>query len=139
MQSVDLEESQTASNMLKQDEIKQLQQCLKAFVKIHGVEVPKVTKNIDDLESYVIKSLKNQLNDDNKKSQTLIAKIKKSYEDLQKKIEAVVHQHGGCYELLKAFSERFDSDDQGRINEIEAIEERLKEEDDNIGFNKKQP
>jgi len=40
---------------------------------------------------------------------------------------------------LKAFSERFDSDDQGRINEIEAIEERLKEEDDNIGFNKKQP
>ena len=48
-------------------------------------------------------------------------------------------QHGNCYELLKAFNERFDTDDLERINEIQTMEDKLKEEDDNIGFNKRQP
>ena len=48
-------------------------------------------------------------------------------------------EHGSCYQLLKAFNERFDTDDLERINRIQFIEDRLKEEDDNIGFNKRQP
>ena len=48
-------------------------------------------------------------------------------------------QHGNCYELLKAFNDRFDTDDLERINEIQTMEDKLKEEDDNIGFNKRQP
>jgi hypothetical protein len=44
--------------------------------------MPKVIKSIDGLENFVLKSLKNQLNDDNKKSQVLISKMKKSYEEL---------------------------------------------------------
>ena len=48
-------------------------------------------------------------------------------------------EHGNCYELLKSFNERFDIDDLERINSIQFMEERLKEEDDIIGFNKRQP
>jgi len=81
--------------------------------------------------------LKNQLNEDNKKSQNQISKIKKNYEDLQKKIDTVMSEHGNCYELLKSFNERFDIDDLERINSIQFMEERLKEEDDIIGFNKR--
>lgn len=32
------------------------------------IDMPNVTKSIDSLEQYLVKSLKNQLNDDNKKS-----------------------------------------------------------------------
>jgi hypothetical protein len=46
-------------------------------------------------------------------------------------------EHGNCYELLKSFNERFDIDDLERINSIQFMEERLKEEDDIIGFNKR--
>ena len=46
------------------------------------MEVPKTVSNIDNLENFVIKSLKNQLNNDNKKSQTLISKVKKNYDEL---------------------------------------------------------
>ena len=44
--------------------------------------MPKTIKNIDNLEHFVMKSLKNQLNDDNKKSQGLISKVKKNYDEL---------------------------------------------------------
>ena len=44
--------------------------------------MPKTIKNIDNLESFVMKSLKNQLNDDNKKSQGLISKVKHNYDEL---------------------------------------------------------
>lgn len=34
------------------------------------------------LEGFSVKSLKNQLNDDNKKSQAMISQMKKNFEDL---------------------------------------------------------
>jgi len=52
------------------------------MTKLNDQEVPKAKKTIDQLENYVIKSLKNQLNDDNKKSQQLISKVKKNYDEL---------------------------------------------------------
>ena len=43
--------------------------------------MPRVTQTIDGLEQYMLKSMKNQLNDDNKRSQNSITKVKKTYED----------------------------------------------------------
>jgi uncharacterized protein YpuA (DUF1002 family) len=51
------------------------------------LEIPRAKKDIDQLEAYTIKSLKNKLNDDNKKSQNSIADMKKRFEDLQKYID----------------------------------------------------
>ena len=45
------------------------------------MELPKIRKQVDGLEQYVMRSLKNQLNGDNKLSQTNISKVKKSYEE----------------------------------------------------------
>lgn len=39
------------------------------------------------LEGFSVKSLKNQLNDDNKRSQAMISTMKKNFEDLQRQIE----------------------------------------------------
>jgi 3-methyladenine DNA glycosylase AlkC len=78
------------SALIDQEDMKTLKNCLKQFVKVEDVEMPKTIKSIDDLETYVLKSLKNQLNDDNKKSQQFISKIKKNFEDLGKKIDAVI-------------------------------------------------
>lgn len=50
--------------------------------------MPRIRKNIDQLEAFSLKALKNQLNDDNKRSQNQISKMKKNYEDLQKQIDS---------------------------------------------------
>ena len=55
----------------------------------------------------MMKSLKNKLNDDNKKSQGMIGKMKKSYEELQKKIEGLNIKYGECRNLLDGFEETF--------------------------------
>tara|TARA_B110000285_G_scaffold218087_1_gene267165 strand:- start:232 stop:627 length:396 start_codon:yes stop_codon:yes gene_type:complete len=64
------------------EEIETLRKNLKQFNKLQEQEMPKTIKNIDNLEHFVMKSLKNQLNDDNKKSQGLISKVKKNYDEL---------------------------------------------------------
>ena len=64
------------------EEIDTLRKNLKQFNKLQEQEMPKTIKNIDNLEHFVMKSLKNQLNDDNKKSQGLISKVKKNYDEL---------------------------------------------------------
>ena len=46
--------------------------------------MPRVTQTVDGLEQYMLKSMKNQLNDDNKRSQNSITKVKKTYEDFMK-------------------------------------------------------
>ena len=51
------------------------------------VDMPRVSQTIDGLEQYMLKSLKNQLNDDNKRSQSSITKAKKHYEDFMKTYE----------------------------------------------------
>lgn len=51
--------------------------------------MPRIKKSIDQLQGFSLKSLKNQLNEDNKKSQAQISKMKKNYEDLQKEIDAL--------------------------------------------------
>jgi len=46
------------------------------------IDIPRIKRNIDNLEGFSLKSLKNKINDDNKRSQVQISKMKKNYEDL---------------------------------------------------------
>ena len=94
--------------------------------------MPKVRKNIDGLENFVLKSLKNQLNDDNKKSQVLISKMKKSYEELQKKIEAVSLKYSDAREQFDELQERFDNADMERQTEFKELEDLLQDQEKNI-------
>lgn len=50
------------------NELHQLRENLKALQKIDNVDNPRIKRNIDMLEGFSVKSLKNQLNDDNKRS-----------------------------------------------------------------------
>ena len=65
----------------------------------------------------------------------MISKIKKSSEELQKKYEALGVKYRDSMRQLTTFNEKFDMDDLERVNEIEGIEERLKEEGECIGGN----
>jgi hypothetical protein len=82
-----------------------------------------------------MKSMKNSFKDDSKKSQALISQIKKSSEELQKKYEALGLKFGESMRQLSTFNQHFDSDDLERVNEIESIEDRLREEGESIGGN----
>jgi hypothetical protein len=73
-------------------------------------------QGIDNLEAFVLKCLKNQLNDNNKKSQNQIGKMKKSFEDLQKLIEALNVKYGDCRVMIEHFGEQFDNEDLERVN-----------------------
>lgn len=66
-----------------------LRQNLKSLEKAELVDIPRIKKNIDLLEAFSNKALKNKLNEDNKKSQTKIGNMKKNYEDLQRRIDAL--------------------------------------------------
>lgn len=55
-------------NKVNSEDLEEIKNHIKKCEKLEQFEVPKVIKNIEGLESFMIKSLKNQLNDDNKKS-----------------------------------------------------------------------
>ena len=57
-----------SSNLVTVSELEEAKEMLKHLEKTDGVEVPALIKNIDNLEQFVLKALKNQLNEDNKKS-----------------------------------------------------------------------
>lgn len=80
----------------------------------------------------MLKSLKNQLNEDNKSSQKSIGSMKKNYEELQKKIEAVNVGFGDCRAMVDNFEDQFENEDLERVNEVQMINERLGEEEENI-------
>ena len=65
------------------DDLYQLRQSLQTLKDQESVDIPKLRKNLDNLEGFNVKSLRNTLNDDNKKSQNQIFRMKKNFEDLQ--------------------------------------------------------
>lgn len=71
-----------SSNGISLDDLQQLRQNLQSEKKIDTIDIPRIKRNIDNLEGFSLKSLKNKINDDNKKSQVQISKMKKNYEDL---------------------------------------------------------
>lgn len=64
------------------EDLHSLKQNLKALEKQLTVDLPRIKRNIDALEAFAGKALKNKLNEDNKKSQGKISQMKRNYEDL---------------------------------------------------------
>lgn len=119
-------------NRVNCEDLEEIKNNFKKVEKLETYEFPKIVKNIEGLEMFMIKSLKNQLNDDNKKSQVLISKMKKNYETFQKQFEQLILQYGNCRSQVDSFDEKFDTEDLERINEIQLIEDKLYDEDLNI-------
>jgi chromosome segregation ATPase len=83
--------------------------------------------------------LKNTLNDDNKKSQVQISKMKKNYEDLQRIIDSLNMKHVKASSEVARLKENFINDDMERINEIFAkCDDKLNDCDRNINGEKTQ-
>ena len=115
------------------EDVAQLRQYLKALEKLQGNDIPRVKRNIDQLEAFSLKALKNRLNDDNKKSQGQISKMKKNYEDLQKQIEALNAKIGRVQGQVDTLKEQFTNEDLERENEIAAsLDEKLAECDRDV-------
>lgn len=82
-----------------------LRSVLKQLLKQEDYDLPKSIKNIDGLDLFVMKSLKNSFKDDSKKSQGLISKIKKSSEELQKKYESLGLKYQDSIKHLNTFND----------------------------------
>ena len=67
---------------MTQADLENLRDNLATLEKEDAVEIPRITKAIDQLEGYSLKALKAILNEDNKKSQGDISQMKKNYENL---------------------------------------------------------
>lgn len=76
-----------------------------------------------------MRSLKNQLNGDNKLSQNNISKVKKNYEEFLKMFEKLNQTYNDCVQKVNNFNGKFDSDDLERRNHLEELQERLREEE----------
>ena len=76
-----------------------------------------------------MRSLKNQLNDDNKRSQTQISKVKKNYEEFLRQFEKLNQTYNDCVQKVNNLNGKFDSDDIERRNQLKELQERLKEEE----------
>ena len=77
-----MDENQESENLILPNDLAQLEQNLEDLEKQQNVDIPRITEQVDALENFSMKALKNKLNDDNKKSQAQIAVMKKNYDDL---------------------------------------------------------
>ena len=58
--------------------------------------------------------------------------MKKNYEDLQKQIEQLGQKYGVCRNMIDDLDELFENEDLERLNEIQMLDDRLIEEEENI-------
>ena len=90
------------------------------------MDVPRIRKNIDMLEGFSVKSLKNQLNEDNKRSQAMISTMKKNFEDLQKEIERLNGKVVNCAQSITNLKNNFGNDDLERENDfVRLLDDKL--------------
>lgn len=111
-------------HMIDPLDLDQLNQNLADLEKQHNVDIPKIVKNIDQLENFSMKALKNKLNDDNKKSQGQIAVMKKNYDDLQKIIDELNKKAGKVKEGIDVLKEEFVNEDIEKDNDIAKLLDR---------------
>ena len=122
-----------ASNNIKPEDLHMLKMNLKSLEKLADIDIPRIKKNIDLLEHFTIKTLKNKLNEDNKRSQTKISKMKRNYEDLQKEIDALNSKLAQVRIEANEIRVRLDNEDMEKDNEIRTkIDDRLCECDKDI-------
>ena len=60
---------------------------MKQLQRQNDNDVPRVRHHIDGLEMFVVKALKNQLNEDNKRSQQQLSRVKRAYEEFVRRFE----------------------------------------------------
>lgn len=119
------------------EDLHQLKQNLKALEKQLTVDLPRIKKNIDLLEAFAIKALKNKLNEDNKKSQNQISQMKRNYEDLQREIDNLNNKLGKVRDESAALQKRLDNEDKEKDNDIKfKVEDKLNECDRDINGHK---
>ena len=58
--------------------------------------------------------------------------MKKNYEDLQKAIEQLGQKYGVCRNMIDDLDDLFENEDLERLNEIQMLDDRLMEEEENI-------
>ena len=105
--------------------------------KQQNIDIPKIVKNIDQLENFSTKALKNKLNDDNKKSQGQIAVMKKNYDDLQKVIEELNKKAGKVKEGIDGVRNELVSEDIEKDGDIaKLLDARLGECEKDINGDK---
>jgi len=110
---------------------------LKSLEKMVEIDIPRIKKNIDLLESFTIKTLKNKLNEDNKRSQAKISKMKRNYEDLQKEIDVLNSKLAKVRIEANEIRTRLDNEDLEKDNEISnKVDDRLCECDRDINGDK---
>lgn len=124
-----IEDKFSMSSTLDQEDLDKLRENLKHVQKQDEADLPKIKKSVDGLEQYVMRCLKNQLNGDNKQSQTQISKVKKNYEEFLKQFERLNHTYNDCVQKVNNFNGKFDSEDLERMNQLKELQERLKEEE----------
>ena len=119
------------------EDLHQLKQNLKALEKQLTTDLPRIKKNIDMLEAFAIKALKNKLNEDNKKSQNQISQMKRNYEDLQKEIDNLNNKLGKVKDESAALQKRLDNEDKEKDNDVKfKIDDKLNECDRDINGHK---
>lgn len=111
------------------EDLDKLRDNLKHLQRYDESELPKIKKGVDGLESYVMRSLKSQLNGDNKMSQASIAKVKKNYDEFLKSFERTNQIYNDSVQKVNNLNGKFDSDDLERRNHLKELHERLKEEE----------
>lgn len=118
--------NQRGERIISLNDLQQLREDLKALQKIDSVDNPRIKRNIDMLEGFSVKSLKNQLNEDNKRSQAMISQMKKNFEDLQRQIEKLNGKVVTCSQSIITLKNNFGNDDLERENEfVRLLDDKL--------------
>ena len=66
--ALDMNKEKLMDRNIEVEDLAVSRQMLKALQKIETVDIPRIKRNVDQLEAFTLKNLKNTLNDDNKKS-----------------------------------------------------------------------
>ena len=89
------------------DHLKQLRLISQEQEKLRSGKLEQAGKGVETVEQFLLKSVKNKLNEENKVSQNSIALIKKAYDEFIKKYEQVMQVYNGVVEEVNGFQEKY--------------------------------
>ena len=121
-------ELDSTSRPVTASELKEAEQGLEQVEHGRDVDIPKLESTFSSLSSFLIKAAAKELNDDYKRSEVSLGRMKKLYEGLTSKTEEVTKKYKKCIEMLETL-EKDESLDLERVNELRIISEKLLEEE----------
>ena len=83
-----------------------------------SLEIPRIKKNIDVLEAYLVKNLKTKLNEDNKASQAQIAAMTQRFDDYSKFITTLNEKVATVRKNITGIEESFADEDKEKDNQF---------------------